>query len=146
MKPQILIELALLLILGTVMGLVMAVMANGFVEGVSSAANFRESTELLRFTLGGDTYSASSLVILLLAAAVVIAIRRVLKLDSWAGPADSILAAHTDSSDVDIKKGLALRSAVSSKKLASTEYLGMYFWGAEWQPPSLLALMPLWRA
>ncbi len=107
MKPQILIELALLLILGTVMGLVMAVMANGFVEGVSSAANFRESTELLRFTLGGDTYSASSLVILLLAAGVVIAIRRVLKLDSWAGPADSILAAHTDSSDVDIKKGLA---------------------------------------
>jgi len=107
MKPQILIELALLLILGTVMGLVMAVMANGFVEGVSSAANFRESAELLRFTLGGDTYSASSLVILLLAATVVILLRRVLKLDSWAGPADSILAAHTDSSDVDIKKGLA---------------------------------------
>ena len=107
MKPQILIELALLLILGTVMGLVMAVMANGFVEGVSSAANFRESADLLRFTLGGDTYSASSLVILLLAAAIVIALRRALKLDSWAGPADSILAAHTDSSDVDIKKGLA---------------------------------------
>ncbi len=107
MKPQILIELALLLILGTVMGLVMAVMANGFVEGVSSAANFRESAELLQFTIGGSAYSASSLVILLLAAAVVIALRRALKLDSWAGPADSILAAHTDSSDVDIKKGLA---------------------------------------
>ena len=107
MKPQILIELALLLILGTVMGLVMAIMANGFVEGVSSAASFRESAELLQFTIGSSSYSASSLVILLLAATVVIALRRALELDSWAGPADSILAAHTDSSDVDIKKGLA---------------------------------------
>ena len=107
MRPQISIELALLLILGTIIGFVMAIMANGFVEGVSSAANLRQSYELFQFTVAGKTYSAMSLFTLLVAASVVIALRRTLKLDGWAGPADSILAAHTDSSDVDVRKGLA---------------------------------------
>ena len=108
MRPQIFIELALLLILGTIIGFVMAIMANGFVEGVSSAANLRQSYELFQFAVAGKTYSAMSLFSLLIAASVVIALRRTLKLDGWAGPADSILAAHTDSSDVDLRKGWLL--------------------------------------
>ena len=60
MRPQILIELALLLILGTIIGFVMAIMANGFVEGVSSAANLRQSYGLFQFTVAGKTYSAMS--------------------------------------------------------------------------------------
>ena len=79
MRPQILIELALLLILGTIIGFVMAIMANGFVEGVSSAANLRQSYELFQFTVAGKTYSAMSLFTLLIAASVVIALRRTLK-------------------------------------------------------------------
>ena len=107
MRFQILIELALLLVVGTVMGLVMAIMANGFVEGVSAAANLRASSEYLQFSVAGTTYSAMAPLILLLAAVIIIILRRTLKLDSWAGPADSILAAHTDSRELDIKKGLA---------------------------------------
>ena len=107
MRLQILIELALLLIVGTVMGLVMAIMANGFVEGVSAAAYLRASSEYLQFSVAGTTYSTMAPLILLLAAVIIITLKRTLKLDSWAGPADSILAAHTDSRELDIKKGLA---------------------------------------
>ena len=91
MRPQISIELALLLISGTIIGFVMAIMANGFVEGVSSAANLRQSYGLFQFTVAGKPILVMSLFTLLVAASVVIALRRTLKSDGWAiSSSDSI--------------------------------------------------------
>ena len=107
MRLDFAIELALLLILGTAIGFIMAIMANSFVEGVSAAETFRDSLSILQFSIGGKVYSASALIILIFAAMVIVGLKKFLQIENWAGPADSILAAHTDSSEVEVKKGLA---------------------------------------
>lgn len=107
MRLDFAIELTLLLILGAATGFIMAIMANSFVEGVSAAETFRDSLSIMEFTIAGEAYSFSSLFILLFAAAVVVGLKKLLQIDNWAGPADSILAAHTVSSVVEVKKGLA---------------------------------------
>ena len=70
MLRKTLFELVLVIAFGLVIGLIMAVAANLFVEGVIKAADLR--AEWANFSFLGQTYSYSSVVFLLAAASLVV--------------------------------------------------------------------------
>ena len=107
MLRRTLSELLLIILFGLVIGLIMAITANSFVEGVKYAASIRSNSEWANFSLLGETYSYASVVFLLAAAAVVVALKKFLALPGWAGPADTIYAAHSSAQNLDVKKGMA---------------------------------------
>jgi CIC family chloride channel protein len=100
-------ELILIIAFGLVIGLIMAVTANLFVEGVKLAATFRADSQWANFTLLGTTYSYASVVFLLFAAGIVVGLKKLFALPGWAGPADTIYAAHSSAQNLDVKKGMA---------------------------------------
>ena len=83
MRLDFAIELALLLILGTAIGFIMAIMANSFVDGVSAAETFRDSISILQFNIGGKVYSASALIILIFAAMVIVGLKKFLQIENY---------------------------------------------------------------
>ena len=107
MLRKTLSELLLIILFGLVIGLIMAITANSFVEGVKYAASIRSNSEWANFSLLGETYSYASVVFLLAAAAVVVALKKFLALPGWAGPADTIYAAHSSAQNLNGKKGMA---------------------------------------
>ena len=107
MLKKTLSELVLIIAFGLVIGLIMAVTANLFVEGVKLAATFRADSQWANFTLLGTTYSYASVVFLLFAAGIVVGLKQLFALPGWAGPADTIYAAHSSAQNLDVKKGMA---------------------------------------
>ncbi|MDP4744988.1 MAG: chloride channel protein [Porticoccaceae bacterium] len=105
MLRKTLFELVLVIAFGLVIGLIMAIAANLFVEGVIKAADLR--AEWANFSFLGQTYSYSSVVFLLAAASLVVGLKHLLKLPGWAGPADTIYAAHSSAQNLDVKRGMA---------------------------------------
>ena len=107
MLRKTLFELVIIIAFGLTIGLIMAVAANLFVEGVRAAAAVRAETQWANFTLFGNTYSFASVIFLLAAAGLVVGLKSYLKLPGWAGPADTIYAAHSSAQNLDVKKGMA---------------------------------------
>ena len=80
------------IVCGLCFGLVMALVSNGFVMGVQWLTTLRASNLANMFQIGG--VSLGPLISLLLAAAALIAIKSMLGIPRWHGPADAIHAAH----------------------------------------------------
>ena len=106
MSNRVVKELLVILLVGCFIGLLMAVVANLFVLGVQSAKELREASQLLRITLPWGQYSLAPIIFLVLAALVVVGLRKLLRLGAWAGPADSIYAAHNVRHRLDVKQGI----------------------------------------
>lgn len=91
--------------LGVVIGLIMTLVANGFVLGVEFGRTLRDSVSLAGFELAGKQYSLTPVFSLLLAALLVLRLKSLLGVKVWAGPADSIYAAHNPGKPLDLKVG-----------------------------------------
>ena len=93
------------LVIGVTIGAVMAMASNLFVEGVMALTRWRSSQTLLWPQLWAG-FSPYPLLRLIITAALLIALRKALGLNRWAGPADSILAAHNIENNLDVKTGI----------------------------------------
>jgi CIC family chloride channel protein len=102
-----LIELLVIILIGGLIGAVLAVVSNLFVTGVQWFGHQREVSDILSLSIGGDSISFSSVVFLWAAAAVVVFLKTSLGISNWTGPADSMYAAHQVNEPLDIKTGLA---------------------------------------
>ena len=91
---EALIEVFIIFCVGGLIGAALALVSNLFVLGVQYFSQQRQASELLSFTLGDQSLSFSSVLFLWAAAAVVVFIRTGLGITRWAGPADSMYAAH----------------------------------------------------
>lgn len=118
MRKKIVIETAYMLFFALGIGLLLAIAANLFVEGVNFASEYRRSSTWANFEFGGAVYSYSSIVFLLLAAGFLKFIKFLFRIEAWAGPADSIYAAHTPDPPLNFKKGVG--STLSSFVVASS--------------------------
>ena len=103
---KIFFELISAVICGLVIGLIMATTANAFVEAAALANEYRATLPWLKFSVGENIYSFSSVLSLLLAATLITLLRKWLNIAHWAGPADSIYAAHSENAASETKKGL----------------------------------------
>ncbi|MDA7851911.1 chloride channel protein [Porticoccaceae bacterium] len=102
-----LLEVVIIILVGGLIGAVLAVVSNLFVMGVQWFGHQREASELLSVSIGGESISFSSVLFLWAAAAVVVILKTGLGIARWAGPADSMYAAHQVNEPLDIKTGLA---------------------------------------
>tara|TARA_B110000211_G_scaffold52414_1_gene57826 strand:- start:745 stop:2442 length:1698 start_codon:yes stop_codon:yes gene_type:complete len=102
-----LIEVIIIILIGGLIGAVLAVVSNLFVIGVQWFGQQREASEMLSLTIAGDTVSFSSVIFLWAAAAVVVVLKTGLGIARWTGPADSTYAAQQVNEPLDIKTGLA---------------------------------------
>jgi CIC family chloride channel protein len=123
---EALAETSITLMIGGLIGAVLGIVSNVFVIGVESLGAYREASSLLMVNFGGQTLSFSSLLFLWIAAATVLLIKNRMKIDHWAGPADSIFAAQQQHQPLNIKQGFAstLGAFVSASGGASVGQYG----------------------
>ncbi|HCQ82082.1 MAG TPA: chloride channel protein [Rhodobiaceae bacterium] len=123
---SLLIDLFRSIGLGVAFGSIMAVVSSGFVLGVLYFTDLRNQMTILQGELFGIPANPIVILWLLLAATLVVATRRLAKIEGWQTPADSIYAAHMPDSQLDHKKGFAstLAAFISASGGASVGQYG----------------------
>jgi CIC family chloride channel protein len=101
------LEIILILLVGGLIGATLAIVSNLFIIGVYWFEQQREASSLFSLSIGDQVISFSSVIYLWIAAAIVVSLKAGLGIARWAGPADSIYAAHQLNEPLDIKTGLA---------------------------------------
>ncbi len=101
------LELLTIVFVGCLIGAVMCVVADGFVMGVSAFGQWRAEDTYMVWTLDDNTTIAyGSVVFLWVAAVLVVILKKALSIQAYAGPADTIYAAHQTLEPLDIKRGI----------------------------------------
>ena len=100
------LEIILIILIGGLIGATLAIVSNLFVIGVHWFEQQREVSTLVSLNIGDQRLSFSSLIYLWMAAAIVVSLKIGFGIARWAGPADSIYAAHQINEPLDIKTGL----------------------------------------
>ena len=90
---------------GIVIGIIVSLCSIGFVFGVQNASNFRTSFGSCLFDVGGLCFSVAPLIFLFITATVIIIVKKYLNIARYHGPADVILSAHSNGTDLDVKTG-----------------------------------------
>ena len=103
---EALVEVVIILFVGSLIGAVLAVVSNLFVLGVQFFTKQRELSELFIISFGEQTINYSSVLFLWVAAAIVIFIRTSLGIITWSGPAEAMFAAHQVQKPLNIKQGI----------------------------------------
>ena len=103
---DILVDVASQFFLAVVVGLVMAVVANTFVEGARWFLNFSRVDSLISMQIGGANYNLDIFLTLAGAAVLILLVRRTLGITIWSGPADSIYAVQQSREPLDIRLGM----------------------------------------
>ena len=126
MQNNIIRELFVFTFVGLVVGFLLTIVANSFVIGVEHARQLRDSHSFLAFSVGSNSYSLTPISSLLVAAFIIMWLKRHLGITNWAGPADSIYAAHNPTKALDLKVGLAstLAAFISASGGASVGQYG----------------------
>lgn len=124
--PKVIRTLFVLVATGIGIGVVMAIVSNGFVRGVALLTEGYSNTDILTVDIFNMTLSLMPLFIILLAAILVIWIRGYVGLDRFHGPADSIYTAHRTDNELDVKRGFAstLSAFISASGGASVGQYG----------------------
>lgn len=107
MRAGIFREVFLCTVLGASIGLIMAVVANGFVLGVEYGRTLRNSVSIISIQVDGVDYSLTPVIVLLFVALLVLRLKALLGINAWAGPADSIYAAHNPRKPLNLKVGFS---------------------------------------
>lgn len=126
MQKNILREFFLFSSVGLGVGFLMTIIANSFVIGVEYGRQLRDSHSFITLSFGSTNYSLTPIISLLAAAFIIMWLKRLLKIKAWAGPADSIYAAHNPTRPLDLKIGLAstLTAFISASGGASVGQYG----------------------
>ena len=103
---EALVEVVIILFVGSLIGAVLAAVSNLFVLGVQFFTKQRELSELFIFSFGEQSINYSSVIFLWVAAAIVIFIRTSLGIINWSGPAEAMFAAHQVQKPLNIKQGI----------------------------------------
>ena len=105
-EPQstrdVMLDMASQLLLAVIVGLVMAVVANAFVEGARWFFNTSQTENLISIQVGGHRYNLDIFLTLSLAAVLIFLVRRMLGITQWSGPADSIYAVQQSRDPLDL--------------------------------------------
>ena len=101
------IEVLVVLAVGSLIGAVLALVSNLFVSGVEFFSSQRNSSTFFTITVADNEISYSPIIFLVSAAAIVVFIKTVLGVTKWAGPADAMYAAHQIKEPLDLKRGFA---------------------------------------
>jgi CIC family chloride channel protein len=93
-------------IVAVLLGIITAIVANGFVEGVRWAVKEHPIDGIFNITIGDISLSYKVFVTMGLAGLLILLIRKLLNISEWAGPAESIYAVQQYKETLDIRRGL----------------------------------------
>ena len=106
-KPQSRIfDIAVHILLAILMGIVVAIVANYFVNFAELAIQARNDFTGISIKIAGAEMSLVPIIGMLLAACLVIGVKRVFGITKWSGPADSIYAAQQSKEQLDVRIGI----------------------------------------
>jgi hypothetical protein len=83
----------------------MSLVTNMFVSGVEAVGALRAQDTFFKLEFNGQLFSVGSVVFLWITAFAVYFVKTSLGIKAWAGPADSIYAAHQSREPLDLKRG-----------------------------------------
>ena len=92
---------------GIIIGSVVAFFSLGFVYGVESISEFRESKGYCILESSSFCFSISPLLFLLMSAFLIIVVKKTLQITRYHGPADVILSAHSPKQELDARTGFS---------------------------------------
>ena len=92
---------------GIIIGSVVAFFSLGFVYGVKSISEFRESKGYCILESSSFCFSISPLLFLLMSAFLIIVVKKTLQITRYHGPADVILSAHSPKQELDARTGFS---------------------------------------
>ena len=98
-------ELITIIFVACLIGAAMSLVTNMFVSGVEAVGALRAQDTFFKLEINGQLFSVGSVVFLWITAFAVYFVKTSLGIKAWAGPADSIYAAHQSREPLDLKRG-----------------------------------------
>lgn len=113
-------------LLAIILGLVVSVVANVFIEGARYFLSLQTTFSALALSIGNVGINLLPIGAMVLSAILIITVRKSLGVTKWSGPADSIYALHQQKVGVDIRVGIGstLAAFISASGGASVGQYG----------------------
>lgn len=126
MKTKIVTTLLMQTLLAIILGLIVSVVANIFIEGARYFLSLQTASGTLAVRIGSVDMNLLPSVAMVLSAILIITVRKSLGVTKWSGPADSIYALHQQKVGVDVRVGIGstLAAFISASGGASVGQYG----------------------
>jgi CIC family chloride channel protein len=106
MKTKIFTTLLVQTLLAVIVGFLVSIIANLFIEGARFLLSLQTATSTLSIQFLNTKVTLLPIFAMFVSATLIILVRKTLGVTKWSGPADSIYALHQQKIGVDIKLGL----------------------------------------
>ena len=126
MKTKTVTTLLMQTLLAVIVGLVVSIVANLFIEGARYFLSLQSSYSTLTVQVSGFDINLLPTLAMLISAVLILVVRKSLGVTKWSGPADSIYALHQQKIGVDVRVGLGstLAAFISASGGASVGQYG----------------------
>jgi len=126
MKTKTVTTLLMQTLLAVIVGLVVSIVANLFIEGARYFLSLQSSYSTLTVQVSGFDINLLPTLAMLISAVLILMVRKSLGVTKWSGPADSIYALHQQKIGVDVRVGLGstLAAFISASGGASVGQYG----------------------
>jgi len=126
MKTKIVTTLLMQTLLAIILGLIVSVVANVFIEGARYFLSLQTASGTLAVRIGSVDLNLLLTLAMLVSAILIISVRKSLGVTKWSGPADSIYALHQQKVGVDVRVGVGstLAAFISASGGASVGQYG----------------------
>lgn len=126
MKTKTVTTLLMQTLLAVIVGLVVSIVANLFIEGARYFLSLQSSYSTLSVRVSGFDINLLPTLAMLISAVLILVVRKSLGVTKWSGPADSIYALHQQKIGVDVRVGLGstLAAFISASGGASVGQYG----------------------
>ena len=126
MKTKIVTTLLMQTLLAIILGLIISVVANLFIEGARYFLSLQSSSGTMSVRVGDIDINLLPTVAMVLSAILILTVRKLLGVTKWSGPADSIYALHQQKVGVDVRVGIGstLAAFISASGGASVGQYG----------------------
>jgi CIC family chloride channel protein len=126
MKTKTVTTLLMQTFLAVIVGFVVSIIANLFIEGARYFLSMQSSYNTLTIQVNNFDINLLPTIAMLISAALILMVRKLLGVTKWSGPADSIYALHQQKIGVDVRVGLGstLAAFISASGGASVGQYG----------------------
>ena len=126
MKTKIITTLLMQTLLAVIVGFLVSIVANLFVEGTRYFLSLQTSSGALAIRIIDVEINLLPTLAMLISACLIVLVRKSLGVTKWSGPADSIYALHQQKVGVDVRTGLGstLAALISASGGASVGQYG----------------------
>ena len=126
MKTKIITTLLMQTLLAVIVGILVSIVANLFVEGARYFLSLQSASNALSIKISAIEVNLIPILAMVIAACLIVLVRKSLGVTKWSGPADSIYALHQQKVGVDVRLGVGstLAAFISASGGASVGQYG----------------------